>query len=344
MLALTREELAPTDTTDAAIEAIVASGIREIVVLGRRGPVQAAWTSHRARRAGRARRSGRRRRPGRARSSIRRAQAELEARLEHRAAQRRDPARVRDPRSRRQAARRAAALPRLAGRDPRRRARRGGRDRPQPRSSRTSDGRVRAVADRRARGHSVRDRLSQRRLPRRRHSRGCRSTSASGRMPNDDGRVLGADGAAIAGVYCAGWIKRGPTGVIGTNKKDATETVEHLLEDARAGRLPGHDGRDTSTSFSSSATSTRRDVRGLGGDRRRRAQRRRRAGPTARQALQLGRAARGCAVRADDASSARSTSAIRVVDVPRRAQSPTAHGGPDPGPGEPVRCTGRVQT
>jgi ferredoxin--NADP+ reductase len=34
-------------------------------------------------------------------------------------------------------------------------------------------------------------------------------------------------------VYCAGWIKRGPTGVIGTNKKDATETVERLLEDLR---------------------------------------------------------------------------------------------------------------
>src|SRR4029453_15393802 len=45
MLALTAEELAPTDTTDAAIEAILASGIQEIVVLGRRGPVQAAWTS-----------------------------------------------------------------------------------------------------------------------------------------------------------------------------------------------------------------------------------------------------------------------------------------------------------
>ena len=45
MLALTREELAPTDTTDPAIEAIVGSAIREIVVLGRRGPVQAAWTS-----------------------------------------------------------------------------------------------------------------------------------------------------------------------------------------------------------------------------------------------------------------------------------------------------------
>jgi ferredoxin/flavodoxin---NADP+ reductase len=37
--------------------------------------------------------------------------------------------------------------------------------------------------------------------------------------------------------YVAGWIKRGPSGVIGTNKKDATETVELLLADARAGRL-----------------------------------------------------------------------------------------------------------
>ena len=44
MLALTPEELAPTDTTDAAIEAINDSGIREILVVGRRGPVQAAWT------------------------------------------------------------------------------------------------------------------------------------------------------------------------------------------------------------------------------------------------------------------------------------------------------------
>ncbi len=60
----------------------------------------------------------------------------------------------------------------------------------------------------------------------------------AGTVPNENGRVLGADGSAIPGVYCAGWIKRGPTGVIGTNKKDAAETVEHLLEDARAGRLP----------------------------------------------------------------------------------------------------------
>ncbi len=45
MLALTREELAPTDATDASIEAIVASPLREIVVVGRRGPAQAAFTT-----------------------------------------------------------------------------------------------------------------------------------------------------------------------------------------------------------------------------------------------------------------------------------------------------------
>jgi ferredoxin--NADP+ reductase len=60
---------------------------------------------------------------------------------------------------------------------------------------------------------------------------------ASGTMPNAAGRVLDERGETVTGVYCAGWIKRGPTGVIGTNKKDATETVERLLEDARGGLL-----------------------------------------------------------------------------------------------------------
>src|SRR6266516_2845252 len=45
MLALTPEELAPTDTTDPAIEAIGASTISDIVVVGRRGPAQASWTT-----------------------------------------------------------------------------------------------------------------------------------------------------------------------------------------------------------------------------------------------------------------------------------------------------------
>ena len=55
--------------------------------------------------------------------------------------------------------------------------------------------------------------------------------------------MLDSGGAPVTGLYCAGWIKRGPTGVIGTNKKDATETVERLLEDARAGRLEPRAGR-----------------------------------------------------------------------------------------------------
>lgn len=62
--------------------------------------------------------------------------------------------------------------------------------------------------------------------------------SRSGIMPNTAGRVLSPSGAPSVGEYAVGWIKRGPSGVIGTNKPDAVETVEALLEDAGAGRLP----------------------------------------------------------------------------------------------------------
>lgn len=57
-----------------------------------------------------------------------------------------------------------------------------------------------------------------------------------GVLPNDRGRVLGADGEPLRGLYTSGWIKRGPTGVIGTNKPDAGETVGAMLEDLAAGR------------------------------------------------------------------------------------------------------------
>jgi ferredoxin/flavodoxin---NADP+ reductase len=50
-------------------------------------------------------------------------------------------------------------------------------------------------------------------------------------VPNVAGRVLGADGKPLPGEYVAGWLKRGPTGVIGTNKSDAAETVRSLFED-----------------------------------------------------------------------------------------------------------------
>ena len=50
-------------------------------------------------------------------------------------------------------------------------------------------------------------------------------------VPNIAGRVLGPDGTPLPGEYVAGWLKRGPTGVIGTNKSDAAETVRGLLAD-----------------------------------------------------------------------------------------------------------------
>jgi ferredoxin--NADP+ reductase len=238
MLALTREELAPTDTTDAAIDAIVGSGIREIVVLGRRGPVQAAWTSTELQEMGEL------------------AGADVLV----------DPAElVLDPASegeleaasnlvkRNFEILREFATHQLSGK---------------PRAVQLrfrvspvaiyGDERVEAV-------EIVRNRLEAdatgvvRAVPTEDREvipcgivfrsvgyhgvgvPGAPFDERAGTMPNDDGRVL-IDGAPIPGLYCAGWIKRGPTGVIGTNKKDATETVEHLLEDARAGRLPRRSG------------------------------------------------------------------------------------------------------
>jgi ferredoxin/flavodoxin---NADP+ reductase len=74
-------------------------------------------------------------------------------------------------------------------------------------------------------------------------------------VPNADGRVLSEAGQPLPGEYVAGWLKRGPTGVIGTNKGDAAETVQALLADLAGGpdvsegklprpgllRLPGRD-------------------------------------------------------------------------------------------------------
>ena len=58
----------------------------------------------------------------------------------------------------------------------------------------------------------------------------------SGTIPCDSvGRVIGEDGQAVSGLYVSGWIRRGPSGVIGTNKKDAQEVADALLEDALEG-------------------------------------------------------------------------------------------------------------
>ena len=54
---------------------------------------------------------------------------------------------------------------------------------------------------------------------------------------NVDGRIVDESGQPVPGLYAVGWIKRGPTGVIGTNKTDARETVGCMVEDALHGRL-----------------------------------------------------------------------------------------------------------
>jgi ferredoxin--NADP+ reductase len=58
-----------------------------------------------------------------------------------------------------------------------------------------------------------------------------------GLIRNVGGRVTDPDGTHHVGEYVSGWIKRGPSGVIGTNKKDSQDTVDKIVEDAAAGRL-----------------------------------------------------------------------------------------------------------
>ena len=53
-----------------------------------------------------------------------------------------------------------------------------------------------------------------------------------GTIRNAEGRVLGADGKPVQGLYTSGWIKRGPVGLIGHTKGDALETIGHIIEDA----------------------------------------------------------------------------------------------------------------
>lgn len=65
-----------------------------------------------------------------------------------------------------------------------------------------------------------------------------------GVIPNREGRVVDDGGDALPGLYTTGWIKRGPVGLIGHTKSDATETIAHLREDAEAELLPAATERD----------------------------------------------------------------------------------------------------
>jgi ferredoxin--NADP+ reductase len=235
MLALTAGELAPTDTTDEAMDAIVGAGLTEIVMLGRRGPVQAAFTPPELKELG-----------------------ELED-----AEPIVDPAElVLDPASERErvadlqrAGRNYDLLQEYAVQAPQGKARRIVLRFLVSPVAIIGDGKVEAVEVVRNELVEEEGRIVARptgqmevipagivfrsvgykgvALP------GVPFDERSGTIPNAGGRVTGAERT-----YAAGWIKRGPSGVIGTNKKDAAETVALLLEDARAGKLAATAPRD----------------------------------------------------------------------------------------------------
>ncbi|MDA1100084.1 MAG: FAD-dependent oxidoreductase [Proteobacteria bacterium] len=71
---------------------------------------------------------------------------------------------------------------------------------------------------------------------------GYRSSGMDG-IPFDDdnGIVFNDDGRVDDGLYAVGWIKRGPTGVIGTNRPDGQEAAKQILEDIPIGRKPGRE-------------------------------------------------------------------------------------------------------
>ena len=237
MLALTRLELEETDTADHAIEALAESGVEEIVVLGRRGPAQAAFTNPEVRELGEM-----------ADADIVIDQAEVELdELSREWIESGDA----EPTNKRN----VELFTDFAGREPEGRRRRivlrflaspieiKGDGRVESmvighnELKRGEDGAIRAV-DTGAR-EEIETGLVLRSIGYRGEGlEGLPFDDRGGTIPNDRGRVIDpGSGGSVPGQYVVGWIKRGPSGVIGTNKKDALDTVTALLEDVAEGRL-----------------------------------------------------------------------------------------------------------
>jgi ferredoxin/flavodoxin---NADP+ reductase len=249
MLVLTPEELAPTDTADHALEVLARSRVSEVVIVGRRGPAQAAFTNPELLELGEL-----------ADADVIVDEAELE-----RALAVADPRVAEDITCRRN----VEILRSYASRPPAGRPKRivlrfllspvaflpdehgrlgavelvrnelapaaGGGLRAQPTDERETIPAGLAFRAIGYRGIPLPD------VP---------FDERSGVIPNSAGRVLEPDSRRpLPGEYVVGWIKRGPSGVIGTNKKDAQETVDAMLADlassrnghsASAGRGPAH--------------------------------------------------------------------------------------------------------
>jgi ferredoxin--NADP+ reductase len=229
MLALTPEELAPTDTTDPAIDAINAAGITEIVVVGRRGPVQAAWTPVEVGELG-----------DLAGADIVVDSAELRLDTASAAELEAAPSTVK---------RNVDHLRAYAERGPEGKPRRITLRFLRSPVAIHGDEKVEAIelvrnelVDGRAVATDEREMLECGLVFR---SVGYRGVGVPGVPFDTDRGTIPIEGGRVhACLYGAGWIKRGPSGVIGSNMMVATETVELLLEDARGGRLPQGTGAD----------------------------------------------------------------------------------------------------
>lgn len=229
MLCRTPAELATTDTADYAQEALRASRVREVYLLGRRGPVQAAFTNPEVKELGELDGADVRVIPDEvALDSL--SQVEIDTGEDHSAKKKVE---ILQEFSRRPATGKPRLLTirflvspvELLG---------------------DADGRVRAL-------RLVRNRLvagkdgSTRAEPTGQieempvglvfRSVGYRGVAIPG-LPFDEkaGVVPNERGRVMLGVYVAGWIKRGPSGVIGTNKPDAAETAAAMLADAESAK------------------------------------------------------------------------------------------------------------
>jgi ferredoxin--NADP+ reductase len=230
MLTLTHDELAVTDIANHALDVLDASSVSEIVVVGRRGPAQAAFTNPELLELGELEDADVIVDPEELERALAVSDPNMDPTSERNVSVLRDYAqRTPSGKSKRVILRfllspieligdgggvRAVVLARnalQAGKD--------GRLRAEPTGEQET---IEAGLVMRAIGYRGKP------LP------GVPFDEHSATIPNEGGRVVGPQGP-LPGEYAVGWIKRGPSGVIGTNKKDAQQTVDALLEDLAVG-------------------------------------------------------------------------------------------------------------
>ena len=238
ILSRTPEELARTDIADYALEALSESRVKEVHILGRRGPAQAAFTNAEVKELGEMEGAD---------FLLRPEEAELDELSRHAVEAAADPALTR----------KIHILQEAAARSPTGKARsltlrflvspveiQGG-DAGEVVAMKLVKNELFASDDGSLRPRPT-DELEDLPVDMVFRSVGYRGVALPevpfyekwGTVPNDCGRVLAERGGEqLPGLYVSGWIKRGPSGVIGTNKPDAAETVERMVADAAAGRL-----------------------------------------------------------------------------------------------------------